>query len=113
MRLRSRARRGQGPGTHSGWDSPPLHADLDLALATIPYFLGLSPDERSRLAGLARTVELPKASAHELLPDGAAVLVTLSGEVTVAREGAGSLRLEAGDWTDDLRAIVCRGRGGR
>jgi hypothetical protein len=41
------------------------------------------------------------------------VLVTLSGEVAVAREGAGSLCLEAGGWTDDLRAISWRGRRGQ
>jgi CRP-like cAMP-binding protein len=85
---------------------------LDLAIATIPYFRGLRPDERTRVADLMTRVILEPAEERPLGADGAVVLVVLSGEVKLTRGGVGELLLDEGDWTDELRAVAGQGRLG-
>ncbi len=85
---------------------------LEACLAAIPYFRGLRPDERARVAERVRTVTLEPLQSLALGPDSAVVLVVLAGEVTLVREGVGAMTLDEGDWTDDLRALTGRGQQG-
>ena len=90
-----------------------MRADsLDLAIATIPYFGRLRPDERARVAALMRMVRLEAGAQLELEADQAVVLVVLEGEVTLVRRGVGALQMDEGDWTDELRAVSGNGRTG-
>ncbi len=102
-------------GTPAGPDvgvSPALANALDLAIATIPYFRALRPDERARVAGLMQVVSLQPAQELRMGGDGAVVLVILAGEVTLSRGGLGDIELGEGDWTDELRAVCGQGREG-
>jgi CRP-like cAMP-binding protein len=90
-----------------------MNADsLDLAIATIPYFRKLRPDERAVVAAQMRPLELAAGASLQLAGDDAVVLVVLEGEVTLLRRGIGSFELEAGDWSDELRSISGNGRAG-
>jgi hypothetical protein len=91
----------------------PMRPDsLDLAIATIPYFRKLRPDERAVVAAQMRPVRLEAGASHQIEADDGVVLVVLEGEVTLVRRGLGAFKLDAGDWSDELRAVSGCGRVG-
>lgn len=87
-------------------------ADLELAIAHLPYFRRLRPEEHARVATRFHLARLMPGEEHPLSPDSALILA-LSGEIVVERQGCNPAALGAGDWSDDLQAVAGRARPGR
>lgn len=83
----------------------PASADDDV-LDLVPYFAGLRPDEKARVATRLRVVDLVDAERAELEADALAVVV--GGEATLARGQAEPIRLVAGDTFGEVEVV----RGG-
>jgi hypothetical protein len=88
-------------------------SELESVLALLPYFARLRPEERLRIAARFTPVRLVAGAAYPLDADRPELVVIVSGEADLEREGQPPQPLFAGDTVGDEAVVIARGLGGR
>ena len=83
---------------------------LETTIEALPVFRRLRPSEVARVAARMSLVTLGTGETRGLGPEVVLVAV-LAGRLGLVRSHGRELVLVAGDWTDDLRALVGQGAG--